>query len=35
LVWFADIDDQKSIKDFVESALQNVDWPKEAEGYVI
>lgn len=34
-VWFADIDDQKSIKDFVESALENVDWQKEAEGYVI
>jgi hypothetical protein len=35
LVWFAEIDDQKSINDFVESTLKNVDWDNEAESFHI
>ena len=35
LVWFADIDDQKSITDFVAEALQQIDWKAEAESYWI
>ena len=35
LVWFADIDDQKSIRDFVAAALENVDWNTEAEAFLI
>ena len=33
LVWFAEIDDDKSVKQFVEEALQQVDWLRQAEGY--
>jgi hypothetical protein len=33
LVWFADIDDEKSIKDFVCEALMQVDWKTQAEGF--
>ena len=35
LVWFADIDNEKSIRDFVAEALEKVDWNKEAEAYLI
>jgi len=35
LIWFAEIDDNKSIKAFVEEALAQVDWKKQAEGYEI
>jgi len=35
VVWFADVDDQKSIKDYVESALGSVDWNEEAEEFFI
>jgi hypothetical protein len=35
LVWFAEIDDKKSINDFVESTLKNVDWDNEAESFHI
>jgi len=35
LIWFADIDDDKSIKAFVEEALAQVDWKVQAEGYSI
>ena len=33
LVWFAEIDDEKSIKAFVEEALAQVGWKGPAEGY--
>jgi len=33
LVWFAEIDDDKSIKQFVEEALRQVDWQRQVEGY--
>ena len=33
LVWFAEIDDNKSIKSFVEEALAQVDWQNQAAGY--
>ena len=33
LVWFAEIDDEKSIKAFVEEALARVDWKRQAEGF--
>ena len=33
LVWFAEIDDEKSIKAFVEEALAQVDWKTQAEGF--
>jgi hypothetical protein len=33
LVWFAEIDDDKSIKAFVAEALRQVDWKKQATGY--
>ena len=35
LIWFAEIDDEKSIKAFVEEALAQVDWKRQAEGYSI
>jgi hypothetical protein len=35
LIWFAEIDDDKSIKRFVEEALAQVDWKRQAEGYSI
>ena len=35
LIWFAEIDDEKSIKAFVEEALAQVDWKTQAEGYSI
>lgn len=35
LIWFAEIDDGKSIKAFVEEALTQVDWKRQAEGYSI
>ena len=35
LIWFAEIDDEKSIKAFVEEALAQVDWKRQAEGYEI
>jgi NAD-dependent SIR2 family protein deacetylase len=35
LIWFAEIDDDKSIKAFVEEALAQVDWKKLASGYSI
>jgi len=35
LIWFAEIDDEKSIKDFVREALAQVDWKMQAEGYEI
>jgi len=35
LIWFAEIDDEKSIKAFVEEALRQVDWKGQAEGYEI
>ena len=33
LVWFAEIDEEKSIKAFVAEALQQVEWKKQAEGF--
>jgi NAD-dependent SIR2 family protein deacetylase len=33
LIWFAEIDDDKSIKTFVAEALAQVDWKKQATGY--
>jgi NAD-dependent SIR2 family protein deacetylase len=35
LIWFAEIDEEKSIKDYVAEAVVQVDWEKEAEGYSI
>ena len=35
LIWFAEIDDDKSMKAFVEEALRQVDWNKQAEGYSV
>jgi NAD-dependent SIR2 family protein deacetylase len=35
LVWFADVDDEKSMKDYVEEALEQIDWEKEADSYWI
>ena len=35
LIWFAEIDDEKSIKAFVEEALAQVDWKGQAAGYEI
>ena len=35
LIWFAEIDDEKSIKAFVEEALAQVDWKGQAEGYEV
>jgi NAD-dependent SIR2 family protein deacetylase len=35
LVWFADIDDKKTIADFVADALQQVDWKTDSESYMI
>ena len=35
LIWFAEIDEEKSIKDYVSEAVAQVDWAKEAEGYLI
>ena len=35
LIWFAEIDDNKSIKDFIAEALEQVDWPTQATGYLI
>lgn len=35
LVWFADIDDTKSITDFVTEALRQVNWKVEADSYWI
>ena len=34
LVWFADVDNNKTITNFVASALENVDWEKEAEDFL-
>ena len=34
-VWFADIDDTKSIADFVTEALRQVNWKAEADSYWI
>ena len=34
VVWFTDIDDEKSIKDFVAEALEKVDWEREAEDFL-
>ena len=31
LIWFADIDDEKSIKDYVSEALEKVDWEQDAD----
>lgn len=33
LIWFAEIDDDKSIKQLVQEALAQVDWKKQATGY--
>ena len=35
LIWFAEVDEEKSIKDYVSEAVAQVDWEKEAEGYLI
>lgn len=35
VVWFADVDEQKSIRDYVEAALRSVDWNKEAREFSI
>jgi hypothetical protein len=35
LIWFAEIDDTKSIKAFVEEALIQVDWEKQATGFEV
>ena len=35
LIWFAEIDDDKSIKSFVAEALAQVDWKRQAAGYSI
>jgi NAD-dependent SIR2 family protein deacetylase len=35
LIWFAEIDDDKSIKAFVQEALAQVDWKRQADGYSI
>lgn len=35
LIWFAEIDDEKPLKAFVEEALAQVDWPTQATRYEI
>ena len=35
LIWFAEIDDDKSIKGFVEEALAKVDWTAQATPFEI
>jgi hypothetical protein len=35
LIWFAETDDEKSIKDFVREALRQLDWKMQASGYSI
>lgn len=35
LIWFAEIDDEKSLRAFVEEALAQVDWPRHATDYEI
>ena len=35
LVWFGEIDDEKSIKAFVAEALEGVDWSTQASAYRI
>ena len=35
LIWFAEIDDEKSLKAFVEEALQQVDCKRQAQRYWI
>ncbi len=35
LIWFAEIDDDRSVKDFVTEALSQVDWGAQATGYSI
>ena len=35
LIWFAEIDDDKSMKAFVEEALRQVEWKRQAEGYSV
>ena len=34
IVWFADIDNQKTITEFVAAAMQHVDWEEEAESFL-
>jgi NAD-dependent SIR2 family protein deacetylase len=34
LIWFAEIDDEKSLKAFVEEALAQVDWKRQATAFV-
>jgi hypothetical protein len=35
LVWFAEVDDEKSVVDFVTEALAQVDWSTQASSYDI
>ena len=35
LIWFTEIDDDKSVKDFVTEALSQVDWGRNATGFSI
>ena len=35
LIWFADIDDDKSVRDYVADALTQVNWEQDAESYCI
>jgi hypothetical protein len=33
LIWFAEMDDAKSILSYVEDAVRQIDWRKLATGY--
>ena len=35
LIWFAEVDDNKPLKAFVEEALAQIDWQSKAEGYEV
>jgi hypothetical protein len=34
LIWFAEIDDDKTTKAFIEEALKQIDWKASASGYL-
>ena len=34
IVWFADVDDEKTISEFVAEALKHIVWSKQAEGFL-
>lgn len=35
LIWFAEIDDDKSMRAFLEEALKQVDWKASSSGYSV